>query len=308
GRQQLQRGDYPIYVALLRLVDEQGWVENKFFASGREIADAMQLALSIDTFLESHCENREYVQLGKLGIARAISMAEAESKLQPRDHGGKTFEIRALAGTWYYSLARQLFTGIPANRPDLAFENVSFVVFNYDRCLQLFLQKAAEVYFRIRAQEAEKLIANVRFIHPYGSLGSIFPGAAEYVPFGSGEFDLITVASRIKTFSESCDLQAQIRRAVAQADTLIFLGFGFHAQNIELLSVASDFGTNDPPTHQRVFATTKGMSKSDAAVVAEQVGQALRGRSTMASEPQWMWTNDGSCADLFATYWRSLTA
>lgn len=167
---------------------------------------------------------------------------------------------------------------------------------------------AAEVYFRLSPAAASDLVSNVRFIHPYGSLGSVFQGENDYLPFGSDGVDLNAVAARIKTFSESSDHSAAMRIAVAQAETIIFLGFGFHAQNIELLDVASEYGIDEPPQHHRVFATTRGMSSSDAAVVEEQISYALRGRPTGPTDERWIWTKDGSCTDLFSTYWRSLTA
>jgi AraC-like DNA-binding protein len=301
-------GDYAIFHALKRLAQQEQWAANKFLGSGREVAEAMDLAQSIDTFLESHSNNREYVQLGKLGIVRAIALSEASCKLRNlKDDGREQFRLRDLADTWYYSLARQLFTGVPASKPERAFENVSFIVFNYDRCLQRFLKQAAQIYFRLNEAAADDLISGVDFIHPYGSLGSIFHGATDRTPFASTDFDVLAVANRIKTFSESCDTSMTIRQEVFNAETLIFLGFGFHDQNVALLDIAKDIGISEARL-KRVFATTMGMSTSDEAVIRDQISYALHGRPLDAGEEHMISTNRGTCAELFSTYWRSLTA
>ena len=303
------KGDHVIYNALRELSGQPEWPENQFLKSGSDVAEAMELAQSIDTFLESHRGNREFVQLGKLGIVRAIAMAEAEaaSKLMATREGQSPFQLKALTDTWYYSLARQLFTGIPADKPDRAFENVSFIVFNYDRCLQTFLARAAQVYFRLSPDKARELVGRVEFIHPYGSLGSVFEGTADHVPFGFLNFDILAAANRIQTFSESSVLSATMRQRICAANTLIFLGFGFHEQNIALMDIAQDLGVSEA-TPKRVFATTMGMSASDEAVVRHQISYALLGRPLNEDEQSSISTNSGTCNDLFSTYWRSLTA
>lgn len=303
----VSRGDERIYDALRTLGSEDQWANNAFIKSGREVAEAMDLAQSIDTFLESHSANREFVVLGKLGIARAIAMAERGSLLMPSVKGFSQLRINQVANTWYYSLARQLFTGVPADKPNRAFQNVSFIVFNYDRCLQTFLQRAAEVYFRIDAGTAAQLVSKIKIIHPYGSLGSIFEHEADFVSFGSDRFDLLKVSHGIKTFSESADMVPAIRQLVYGADRIVFLGFGFHPQNIDLLDVSGSVGHEDPRP-RKVFATTMGMSQSDESLVTEQISYALLGMPSGSDYRQRIFTNSGSCSDLFSTYWRSLTA
>jgi hypothetical protein len=303
----LKRGDHVVYQAIRRLVQDHGWGANQFIGSGRSVAEAMDLALSIDTFLESHGHNREFVKLGKLGIVRAISLAENGSLMRSGKYGQTPFRISALADTWYYSLARQLFTGVPANNPESAFNNVSFIVFNYDRCLQTFLIRAAENYFRLSRPEAETLIGRVRVVHPYGTIGSPFSGSENFVPFGSQDFDINPVSDRIRTFSEACDQSVTIKNWLFNADTVIFLGFGFHDQNVALLDISEHVEPDRGPL-RRVFATTKGMSKSDEQVVVNRISYALRGAPEAPENPREIWTSNGSCADLFSTYWRSLTS
>lgn len=303
---QLTNGDHVIWQAVRQLVDQHGWGGNRFLASGRAVAEAMQLALSIDTFLESHTDNPEFVQLGKLGIARAIALAEGRSRMAPQSDGFTPFRMTGLADTWYYSLARQLFTGVRADEPRQAFANVTFVVFNYDRCLQVFLKRAVEMYFRVTQQEADELVRQIRIIHPYGSIGSVFEGTEGYLPFAADRNDLNALARRIRTFSETSREAKAITAAVQAAETLIFLGFGFHDQNMALLDVSEKYGIQDPPPRQ-VFATTMGMSPSDESIVREQLSCKLWGAPSPVHGSARISTSNGTCAELFSAYWRSLT-
>lgn len=304
------RGDHLVYDALRRLAQTNPeWENNKFLGSGKSIAEAMDLAVSIDTFLESHASNREYVLIGKLGIVRAIAMAERASKMAQSKEGAQPFRIRNLAGTWYTSLAQQLFMGIPVERPQDAFNGVSFIIFNYDRCLQVFLVRAIEVYFRITTQEAEFIVSQVPMIHAYGTIGSPFPAAQDYVEFGNESVDLISAAQRIKTFSESVDSNtgSTIKKLVENSETIIFLGFGFHRQNMELLGPDNRFKIYERRRY-RAFATTYGLSESDAQFARDQIALMLNDAGEDKGSEHHIFTKDGTCSDLFQAYWRSLTA
>jgi len=308
----LKSGDHVIYEAMKRLAQSgPPWNNNKFLASGREVAEAMDLAVSIDTFLETHASNCEYVMLGKLGIVRAIWLEERASKLAPTEDRQKPFRMRDLGDTWYFSLARQLFTGIPVEQPERAFENVSFVVFNYDRCLQVFLLRALEVYFRLSRPRAEEILQAVPIIHPYGSLGSIFEGSENHMPYAPTRLDLIEAAGRIRTFSESAHSAAisTVRQLVDQAESWIFLGFGFHEQNIRLLDPGNVWiDDGDAGWRYRAFATACGLSSSDTQFVRDEISSLRTGAPENANGAQWIHTLNDTCNALFRSYWRSLTA
>lgn len=301
----LVKGDPAIYNTLQKVgrADER-WAQNRFFYSGREMAEAMGIAPSIDTFLESHASNEEFVFLGKLGIVRAIAMAERSSTLNRT-----SFNIRDYANTWYYRLARQLFSGVPVETPEAAFDGVSFVDFNYDRCLPYFLTEALRVYFRISPQQASEIVQSVPIIHPYGDLGSVHQGTKGHVPFAPNSLNLIQAADNIKTYSESADSEIanQIAAVVEDAETFIFLGFGFHQQNVELLDINLHRSIRDGAWDVRAFATTYELSESDTAFVQDQIARMLTGGPYDESDG-WISTHNGKCFDLFGAYWRSLTA
>lgn len=300
---QLKRGDEQIYYFLQSLAKQEDWRGNSFLSSGRELAEAMELAPSIDTFLETHAANREFVTLGKLGIVKAITEAEKASKLAPRQ--SKPFEMKSLSETWYLNLARQLFAGIPADQPERAFDGISFVVFNYDRCLEVFLLRALQVYFRINEGRAREILAQVPILHPYGSLGSPFQGQENFAPFADNSFNLLEAAARIKTYSESAasEVQDQVSQLMREGETIVFLGFAFHQQNMELI----DPKFTVEPGEKRVFATTFGLSESDESFVQDELAVLITGQPLMLKSG-WMDTARLSCNDFFLNFWRSLTA
>lgn len=305
-------GDDQILSRIRQLIREQpdSWVNNRLIASGKELAAAMALAPSIDTFLQTHRNNQEYVLLGKMGIAKAIILAEMRSKLARTQERSKPFEISNIAGTWYISLAQQLFSGVPAEKPELAFQNVSFIVFNYDRCLEVFLIRAIEVFFLVNNQRAREIVATVDIVHPYGDLGELDDSDPKLPMFGDDQCDLYAVSQRLQTFSESLldpAKSATIKELIRRAETLIFLGFAFYDQNMDLL------GESVPKSEKRsnirrVYATTFGMSDSDVQVAKVQIGHLLRGRPPKERDDYSIQTFSGTCHALFAEYWKSLTA
>lgn len=302
----LHRGDHHIYETLRRLAREhENWRENQFLGSGRTLAGAMDLAPSIDAFLETHSENREFVLLGKLGIVRAIANAEGKSALRPNRGNNSPFQMRDLGGTWYVDLARQLFTGVPARHPAHAFEGVSFVVFNYDRCLEVFLVEALKRYFQISASQAVDIVSRVAIYHPYGSLGTPFPANEGHVPFAAESFDLLSSADGIRTYSEAVesDMIKAVQQAVRRAESIVFLGFAYHDQNMRLID--PEFGgLSMRPS--RAFATTYGLSESDRKYVESEISEMLWG-DLLDNVPK-VQSASATCHDFFQAFWRSLSA
>ncbi|WP_373473595.1 SIR2 family protein [Sphingorhabdus lacus] len=303
----LEEGDELIHGALVSLARNNDWQPNNFYGSSCALSEAMDIAPSIDNFLHTHRDNREFTTLGKLGIVRAIANSEAASLLQTRND--RAFQLSSVSHTWYVSLAKHLFTGVPADDPASAFANVSFIDFNYDRCLELFLIRAVKVYFQLTDAKAIEIIDGVTIIHPYGSLGK-FSGSGS-VEFGATRPALITMMDGIKTFTESIDDEdksKKIQSLVKSAETLVFLGFAFHDQNVQLL--AEDVPKREKQSAiRRVYGTVYGMSKPDQNVVKGKIAQMLRGRPLRERGDSYeIELFDGKCVDLFAEYWRSLSA
>jgi hypothetical protein len=52
-----------------------------------------------------------------------------------------------------------------------AIENISFVSFNYDRCIHQFFAHAASLYFKLSDDQVQQLLGSLEVIYPYGSVG-----------------------------------------------------------------------------------------------------------------------------------------
>jgi hypothetical protein len=307
----VKSGDYQIYETLKRKVQNEGdtWHGNNLIGSARHIGEAMQLATSIDTFLESFSHDRETMLLGKLGIAKAILNAERSSKFAPSRDRSKPFNIDGVTDTWYVSLAQQIFSGVSAQNVKAAFEPVSFIIFNYDRCLQVFLVRALQVYFRMTEGEAHSILRDVKFLHPYGSLGSILPSGTDHLPYGADSADLDRVAGRIVTFSETirdATTLSAIRNEMAEAETAVFLGCAYHPQNVDVLQAPASI--RQESRSARVLATTLGLSKSDTSLVRAAIANLIWDQPATGYIDRSIHTFDGRCYDFFGEYWRSMTA
>jgi len=225
-----------------------------------QMRKALPYARSIDTYLESQRDDPDLVYLGKLAIAQAILQAERGSHLSPLqgDDG-----VQKLRKTWYPALGRILTAGHHRGNIGNLFSNVSFIVFNYDRCLETFLLRMIRDYFGIE-DEAAKVFSSATIVHAYGQVGSLIHDR-KYVPFGgSGDVDLNVVAEGIKTYTESADAGTteRIRSLVKDANTIVFMGFGYLAQNLQLLSPDRGSGV------KQVIATAYNMSTQDREAIS----------------------------------------
>jgi hypothetical protein len=254
-----------------------GWGQEmqRYRDAAQKIVTALPYARSIDTYLNSQQNDQNTVFLGKLAITHAILMAERESHLR---RGGIDQEKArmALAESWYIPLARILTANHRAENIDTLFDNVSFVVFNYDRCLELFLYRVVLEYFSVDHNTATNALRKATIIHAYGSVGGIFDrdDNTSTVPFGGGDgMDMERIALGIKTYTESADAGTtqRIQDLVHNAETLVFLGFGYLAQNMNLL----DHGAGTRA--KRIFATAYNTSDQDVAAIQNKMVQKLGG-------------------------------
>jgi SIR2-like domain len=275
--------------------------------AANQISEAVRVALSIDTFLDSYQHSEAHKFVGKLGIAKAILNSERASKLAPNAQRTSPFPLTGVSGTWLVNLAQLLFTGRDQREAAGVLDEVAFINFNYDRCLEVFLVRALKVYFDLGEADAQRIVRNARIYHPYGRLGSVFSGDDDFLPFADDRANPIPASERLSTFTESIadqGLLTGIQQAYAEAKTIVFLGFAFHEQNMRVLGEQAD--KTRPKAADNVYATTYGVSDSDAAIIRNQIGASLRGRGPRPAET-YIRTFPGSCSQLFAEYWRSLT-
>ncbi|MCA3697744.1 hypothetical protein [Aquidulcibacter sp.] len=246
-----------------------------YINAAKRIVEGMPIAGSIDNFLHTHSTDQYIVALGKLAIARLILKSERDLKVSTDSTVGDVSTLlttQNYSDSWYSPFIRMLTTGTQSDQPADLFKNVRFVVFNYDRCLEHVLLLALQGNFGLRLDAAHEVLSGIEIIHPYGSLGSINSKATEYVPFGADRIDLFSISQGIQTFTESVNASTveRAKQSVATADRLVFMGFGFLPQNMDLLA------PRGMQSATRIHSTTLGISSSDKSIVKEQLKRFVR--------------------------------
>jgi hypothetical protein len=239
----------------------------------RTIAGGLPLANSIDDYLDLHSDNAPLVRMGKVAIVKAVLEAERGSKLYIDRREQRPIDFTLLSPTWFVKFLKMLGRGVVKNNARQIFDSVSFIVFNYDRCVEHFLLHALQPLYGIQEQEAGQILSDLHIIHPYGLVGDLpLPSVRPGVPFGGDGLDsvenYVTLSDQIRTYTEQMTdgtMAAQIRQEVLDAECIVFLGFAYHAQNLNLLKPP------DPIPQKPVFGTAFGMSDSDATVVRDQL-------------------------------------
>ncbi|WP_413623399.1 SIR2 family protein [Luteibacter sp. Lutesp34] len=299
----LTRGDELIHQALHISYKATGRDGNHAYRAGRAMKSALPLAISIDNYLEAHSADEHAQIVGKLAIVRAILEAEGGTKLTTnRGRSFIDFSDTTLQGSWLTRLIRNLTEGVKREDTDYLFQNVSFITFNYDRSLEEFLWRALQMYYGMTEQRAAELVGTHLVHHAYGSIGRLpwQSGDGPEAPYGEkvDARTLLELSKRIQTFSEQIDNahhSAMIER-LGEARTVVFLGFGFLEQNMQLLELQ---GLH---TAERVYATALGFSRSDCDVITERIRDVLIDESVPVEL-----RNDLTAARLFDEYSRSIT-
>lgn len=262
-------------------------------------------AISIDNYLDAHQSNQLINIIGKIGITRCILDAEQRSSIYvPISDRGATINFKKNSDKWLFELFKILNEGVSREDCEHIFENVEFISFNYDRCVEHYFLHALMVYYNIDRDRATKIVRDsLKVHHPYGKIGALdWQGPRQSTHFGGGERmsgpDLLSVAEQIRTFTEQIeegdDLMA-MRSAVADAETIVALGFAFHPQNLALIQ------TPRPSKARRVFATAYKVSRSDRNVLTNDILGWLNAGAMPAVD-----LVDMTCGELFNEFRRSI--
>jgi hypothetical protein len=290
-------GDFALYEDIKQAVPLP---TNEHQKAALIIHNGLGFAQSIDDFLDQHRTNEHVNFYGKATIVKAVLEAEAKSKLYVDQNRAQRFYADQVRGTWFVKFMYMLGRGVPKENVREIFDNVSFVIFNYDRCIEHFLLHALQRAYNISDNEALSILDDLSIIHPYGSVGSL-----REIPFGATSVNCAQLAKRIKTYTEqeaAGDIINEIQVEVARASCVIFLGFAYHPQNVRL------FQPPDKMTHRPIYGTAYKMSDSDVRIVTRQLAGFMdRGVRMQDRESTTKLENKLTCADLFDYYARSLS-
>jgi len=189
---------------------------------------------------------------------------------------------------------QMLTPGIPFANMREVFDNVSFIVFNYDRCIEFFLLNALQLAYGIPEHVAAEIVSDLDIIHPYGAISSD-------VPFGANG-SALKLSQGIKTYTEQIldsGMLGRLGDLVDRADAIVYLGFAYHDQNLALVRPSG------PMAPKPIFGTAFGMSKSDVEEVKKQLlGWVIADQRPNAE----FYLENLKCSALFDEYAKSLTA
>ena len=272
------------------------------------IRDGIILAHSIDDFLDVHHHDERVVGYGKAAIAKCVLEAERASKLffdpnaQRLKPGTPTIDFRGCADTWLVGLMRLLVRGTPHADRAKIFDRCTFIIFNYDRCVQHFFVNALQRFYSIDEREAVEIVNAANIYHPYGLVGQLGNAITTggIAPFGTVRADYYNLGkTMLKTYTESVESK-EIRAAVMSAEQVVFLGFAFHDQNMKLLS--DDLSLDI----KKYIGTAFGMSESDVKVVDEQISGWANTPIDIVLHRNIDIRNNLKAADVFNFYSKSL--
>ena len=267
-------GDQKLHHLFHTLATDQMSTE-LYLGSAYKIAEAARLGLSIDNVIHQLDHDLLVPVCAKLAIARHILLAENSSELRIAPDRKDAVPLSSLRATWLGRFVQLLVQDKQRSQLEDIFANVSVISFNYDRTIRRFIPFALSSQFGLPEEEARALARTLRIYHPYGSLGPLpwehREGGVEF-----GDEDTATlplVAQNLRTFTEQIEdgeELADMRLMLSTAQRIVFLGFGYHTQNVELLE------RNVEPNATSVFGTSLGLSESDEQVVAGQLNFFFR--------------------------------
>lgn len=215
----------------------------------------IRTAASIDNYLDQHKDEKDFVRVAKMAIAYEIALAEQKSKMHKRRSGANV--IDDCPDYFLLDLLNILVRGHQVSNLQSSLDNLTFVVFNYDRCLEHFFS----YWLNHRFEEEAMRLTGPNIIHVYGSLGELkaqnpftYDGN---MPFQNPHLELPIIEKSIKVFTEQeeSDVSMAIKDALNNASAMLFLGFGFEEQNMRFFDSLSGM--------RKVFATTFGQSEAN---------------------------------------------
>lgn len=295
-------GDHQVSEALKRIINEGSEVSeynHHLYAAWQVIQSANQ-ALSIDNIVDG-LEDPKVELVSKLGIARAIQISEAKSQFfQTKKDGTDRLYYSKFQDTWYDKLTKLICENRRKSELEKFFENLAFISFNYDRCIEAYLPGSVANYYGYEVPEVLNSFLKAPLVRPYGIAGELkWNRSSIPVGFGGNGTDyLINAARQIRTFTEGVQndrLKSDITRVLEDASRVVFLGSAFHRQNLELLRTKLN-------SNVEVYATASSISKSDLEVIRGELADVF------SMNPARIEFANVYCNEFFERYWRTLTA
>jgi hypothetical protein len=264
--------------------DGLNWIQTWLSVGDDEFSSSLAKNLP-ERFKESGCEtldefveapgNHRFLPLVKAGIIKVLLECENDVNLfpqPPKDQSPK-WSIRGSANSYQaYEMpehtdddwVRYLLRIMRTDRPETFSQNqVNFVTFNFDRSFERRLYTMLLASYGVPASEAAALASSIPVLHMHGRLGAegwIHITGREYGTKTSGD-EINSIYRDIRIVHEEIE-EAKIdlcHQWLDGADTIVFLGFGYHQSNIRRLGMDRDriHKTN-------ILGTAYGLTEAEA--------------------------------------------
>ena len=205
---------------------------------------------SIDYFLTL---NPEFIKLGVYCIGYIILKSENEFKFGD--------------GDWYTYLWNELASHNPNNF------DFKIYTFNYDRSLETFLKERLNATFYKDQKKQKEFLDAIPICHLHGKLSDIHFGKLEHI---ISDTTLERLSNEIKIISQvSVDNNFRsLQRDLASAEHILFLGFGFHPDNMNRIGLEKmPLIHNDNSKY--IYATVKGLKSAE---ISSKISKIVRSK------------------------------
>lgn len=318
----MYKGDEILYYAINLQCRQNDYVNttmlDNFVDAAKNISKSMSLSSSIDNFIESRKLEPKIMSCGKLAIVKSILVAEHDCALpldydHPISRIDEVFEKEKeskINKSWYSPLFQKIVEGCQINQLAKRLDDISFIIFNYDRCFEYFMYNSLKTYYNLKHDAAKSFVENLHINHPYGTVGDLWDDK-DRLTFGiiPDAEQLLSLSNRIKTFSERARdsesiLNNRIQYLVERADRVVFLGFAYHDQNLDMLFkhqgklyAADGIGLTDS---FECYGTGYGIAKNDLNYLCDTLQEKYKRIKYIDISPV-------KCSEFFKEFWYRLS-
>jgi hypothetical protein len=203
-----EAGDSRFVETVIQHAREHGEDPNVYFLAGRRIRDSIDLAPSIDNFIDAHRNFPFISKMGKLGIFYSLMKAERSSLLyKAMNDDLETIKFSPLENVWLTSFFRILIEANTIESFIDSIQSISIIFFNYDRTIEFFMRQAICQYYSAPFNSAIEIAKFMNIFYPYGNLGALRDYPGRQSSFGPDLFgdELVARSTAIRTFTEQLE-------------------------------------------------------------------------------------------------------
>ncbi|MBS1704014.1 MAG: hypothetical protein JST12_20285 [Armatimonadetes bacterium] len=246
---------------------------------------------SIDLFIK---HNPGLASFGKFLIARILLGREEEKRL---DGSYSKSEATPNGDHWYKFMWEKMVVDVEEAK-ELQQNQIAFITFNYDISLESYLARSIRGLFSQKLEHNEEyaILSHFPIIHVFGSLlgqhtdetpfrsyNGLSP-ILSYSHLNDLSQNLLTIGeafSRVNS-QKKCNLpndhQMRIQNLFDQAERIIFLGLGYHPENLDVLNPSRWIHKADRGNY--LYMSAYGLSKADLSATLSR----LHGKEKSAVE------------------------